>query len=214
MGFTAVIKTLCRLRTLLRLRVFFMLIATLALGISSCGHAIPRFGVSGRYLEGKDEILKSTGNMDKAIAALETVVRQEPLYQDSLTLLGRAYYRKGRYQDAHQVIQRALVVNKDDEIAWVIFGLTELTLGQDEKGLESLKGGLTLLSKVLRPGYKGYQFWDYQGTVSLALRRSVLLASKGLEEKDNLIRAGEFLLSRIEDEEWKVRYSERVKPPQ
>lgn len=208
------IDTVRQLAALPLSRISFALIATLALGISSCSHAIPRFGVAGRYLEGKDEILKSNGNMDKAIIAFETVVRQDPLYQDSLTLLGRAYYRKGRYQDAQQILQRALAVNKDDEIAWVVSGLTELRLGQDEKGLEILKGGLTLLSKVSRPGYKGYTFWDYQGTVNLALRRAVTVALKGLEEKDNLVRATELLLFRIDDEEGKVRLSERFKPPQ
>lgn len=214
MGFAEMIQALRRLATLARCRFFFMLIAVFALGISSCGHGIPRLGMGGRYLEGRDEVTKATGNVDKAIVALESVVRQDPLYQDSLTLLGRAYYKKGRYQDARQILQRALVVNKEDEIAWVVSGITELRLGQNEKGFENLKGGLTLLSKVSRPGYKGYTFWDYPGTVSLALRRTILLATKGIEEKDNLVRATEILLSRIDDEESKSRLGEQMKVPQ
>ena len=55
--------------------------------------------------------------MNRAIIALESVVKEDPTYRDSLTLLGRAYYRQGRYQDARQILMRAVAVNKDDEIA-------------------------------------------------------------------------------------------------
>ena len=55
--------------------------------------------------------------MDRAVVALEAVVMADPTYKDSLTYLGRAYYRKGRYQDAFAILQRASAVNPDNEIA-------------------------------------------------------------------------------------------------
>jgi len=86
--------------------------------ISGCSLSIPRLGIGGSYLGGRDEFLEGRGrNMDKAVVALETVVREDPTYKDSLTLLGRAYYRKGRYEDARQILKRALAVNNEDEIA-------------------------------------------------------------------------------------------------
>ena len=121
--------------------------------------------------------------MDKAVAALEYVVSQDPLYKDSLTYLGRAYYRKGRYQDAFAILQRALAVNKDDEIAWIAIGLAQLRIGQNEKGIESLKGGITLANKVMMDGYHDYLYWDTRGLIRNALRRSAFLVTKGLEEK-------------------------------
>ncbi|HME61909.1 MAG TPA: tetratricopeptide repeat protein, partial [Candidatus Binatia bacterium] len=69
--------------------------------------------------------------MDKAIVALESVVGQDPTYKSSLTYLGRAYYRKGRYRDAFAILQRAVAVNKEDEQAWLVLGVTELRLGQN-----------------------------------------------------------------------------------
>src|SRR6185295_14446808 len=106
-------------------------------------NSIPRFGTGGRYEEGRDQFLRGRGgDMDRAVVALEAVVMADPTYKDSLTYLGRAYYRKGRYQDAFAILQRALAVNKDDEQAWIALGLTQLRLGQTEKGIESLKGGV------------------------------------------------------------------------
>jgi len=81
--------------------------------------------------------------MDRAVSALETVVRDDPTYKDSLTLLGRAYYRQERFADAHVILQRAVAVNKDDEIAWMTLGITQLRLNDNARGMESLKGAVT-----------------------------------------------------------------------
>src|ERR1041384_8822664 len=91
----------------------------------ACNHAIPRFGVGGRYEEGMDQFLRGrAGNMDVAVTSLEYVVSQDPTYKKCLTYLGRAYYRKTRYQDAFAVLQRALAVDKEDETAWIALGVT------------------------------------------------------------------------------------------
>lgn len=139
--------------------------------------------------------------MDKAVAALEYVVSREPTYKNSLTYLGRAYYRKARYQDAYAILQRALAVNKDDEIGWLAMGLTQLRLGQNDRGLESLKGGITLASKVMVEGYHDYPYWDIRGTIRGAIRRTAFLLTKGLEEKDNIIQTTDRMLALIDDEE-------------
>lgn len=182
--------------------------------LSACGlgtHDIPRFGIGGHYQQGKEQFLRGRGgNMDKAVAGLEAVVRENPAYRDSLALLARAYYNQGRYQDAFMVVQRALALKKDDEIAWIVLGLSQLRLGQDQKGLESLKGGITLLARASKNGYLGYEDWDSKGTVRTALRRTVLLATKGLDEKQALIVATERLLSRIDDEENFQRVDVRI----
>lgn len=179
--------------------IFYSLFAFLS--VSGC--TIWRFGAGGRYLEARDEITRPRGgDINKAIVNLEGIVRENPTYQDSLTLLGRAYYKRGRYQDASLILQRALAVNKDDEIAWLVFGLTQLRLGEDQKGLETLKGALTLASKEMKEYYRGFQYWDRAGKVRIVLRRAVLSATKGLEEKQNLIRNVELLIAGADEEEW------------
>ncbi len=192
-------RAVCRYRLL---ATGHLLLAICYLLISGCSLSIPRLGIGGSYLGGRDEFLKGRGgNMDKAVVALETVVREDPTYKDSLTLLGRAYYRKGRYEDAGQILKRALAVNNEDEIAWIILGLTQLRLRENQKGLETLKGGITLLIKVSTDGYRDYPDWDSKGLVRRLVRRTVVLLSKGLDERKKIIRAVETLLIRLDDEE-------------
>ena len=168
----------------------------------ACTHYVPRFGIGGRYEEGKEQFLRGRGgDMDAAVVALETVVSQDPTYKNSLTYLGRAYYSKGRYQDAFAVLQRAVAVDKNDEIAWIALGLTQLRLGENDKGIESLKGGITLANKVMVDGYHNHIYWDTRGLIRASMRRSAFLLTKGAEEKNNIIQNTDRLLLMIDDEE-------------
>ena len=167
-----------------------------------CNHAIPRFCVGGRYEEGFDQFMRGRGgDMNVAVTSLEYVVSQDPTYKKCLTYLGRAYYQKGRYQDAFAVLQRALAVNKEDEIAWIALGVTQLRLNQTDKGIESLKGGITLASRVMVDGYHNYMYWDTRGLVSASMRRSAFLITKGPDEKDGIIQNTERLLALVDAEE-------------
>lgn len=170
--------------------------------LSACSQNIPRFGIGGRYEEGRAQFLRGRGgDMDKAIMALESVVTQDPTYKNSLMYLGRAYYNKGRFQDAFAVLQRAVVVDREDEQAWIALGLTQLRLGQNEKGIESLKGGVTLANKVMVDGYHNYIYWDTRGLIRASLRRSAFLLVKGVEEKENIIQNTDRMLALIDEEE-------------
>jgi tetratricopeptide (TPR) repeat protein len=167
-----------------------------------CSHAIPRFGIGGHYEEGRDQFLRGrAGSMDVAITALESVVSQDPTYKYSLTYLGRAYYRKGRYKDAYAILQRASAVNADDEQAWIALGLTQLRVGQSDKGLETLKGGITWASKSLVDGYRNFMYFDTRGLIRASIRRSAFLLTKGTEETNNIIEATDRLLAQVDDEE-------------
>jgi tetratricopeptide (TPR) repeat protein len=170
--------------------------------LSACIHSLPRFGLGGQYEEAKEQfMLGNTGDMDKAVVALESVVRESPTYKDSLTLLGRAYYRKARFEDAHAILQRALAVKKDDEIAWLVLGAAQLRLNQDDKGLEAMKGGITLLSRVAVNGYRDYPIWDTRGTVRTSIQRTAFFLAKGMEAKEEILGSLNTLLFRIDDEE-------------
>lgn len=170
-------------------------------GLAGCWRP-PGIGVGGKYNDALTEMGKTQrgGNVDRAIVDLEYVVRRNPRYKDSLTQLGRAYYYAGRYAAAFEVLKRAVTLNKDDEIAWIVIGLTQLRRGDDERGLESLKGGLTLLAKVTQKGYREIEdvYWDGRGLVRRSLRRSISLARKGIGEKRRILASAELLLHRID----------------
>jgi tetratricopeptide (TPR) repeat protein len=177
--------------------------ATLVAFLVSCSQDyIPRFGIGGRYEEGKEQFLRGRGgDMDKAVEALEFVVSKDPTYKNSLMYLGRAYYRKGRFQEAHAILQRAVALNHEDEIAWIAYGAAQLRVGQVDKGIESLKGGITLASKQMVDGYHNYMYWDTRGLIRASIRRSAFLLTRGAEEKDNIIQATDRLLAQVDDEE-------------
>ena len=176
--------------------------AFVCFGAVSCSNTLPRFGLGGQYEEGKDQFFRGRGgDMDRAVASLEYVVSRDPTYKNSLTYLGRAYYRKERYKDAYAILQRAVAVNKDDEVAWLALGVTQLRLGQNEQGIETLKGGITLASKVLVEGYHNYERWDIKGTIRASIRRCAFYLTKGVEEKENIIQSTDRLLALIDDEE-------------
>jgi tetratricopeptide (TPR) repeat protein len=161
-------------------------------------------GVGGAYNEGKYELLRRVGgDMDKAIDRFEYIAKEDPTYRDSLTQLGRAYYRKGRYQDAHVILQRAVALNPQDDIGWLVYGISQLRLGDTARGFESVRGGLTLFNKATINGsYRNYKSWDPAGRVKASLRRAVFLAAKESEAKDELIRSVEAVLSAVDDEEF------------
>ena len=170
--------------------------------LSACASSLPRWGAGGHYEAGKEEFLRGKGgNMDRAIAELETVVRENPTYKDSLTLLGRAYYNKARYQDAAAILQRAVVVKKDDEIAWIVLGAARLRLNQNEEGLEAMKGGISLLSRAAVDGYRNYPMWDTRGLIRASIRRTAFILTKEGNNKDEILSEVNTLLSRIDDED-------------
>ncbi len=186
------------------------ILAVFLAGFTGCTHNIPRFGLGGQYEEGKEQfMLGSAGDMDRAVVALERVARENAAYKDSLTLLGRAYYRKARFEDAFAISQRALAVKKDDEIAWLVLGAAQLRLNQDDKGLDAMKGGITLLSKVSMNGYRDFPIWDSRGNIRASIQRTAFFLAKGVEAKQEIFGSLNTLLSRIDDEE---NYQRRQTP--
>lgn len=200
----------------LRLRGVAVAAALFCAGLlSGCSditkHDIPRLGAAGRYTEAREQFLKGPGgDMGKAIADLDGIVRDDPTYKDSLTLLGRAYYKQGTYETSRQILQRAVRVNKEDEIAWLTLGMAQLRLGEDDKGLETLQGAVTLLSKVSKSGYRSFDEWDSKGLVRSYISRSVVELRKGPDAKQSLLRTCEALLARIDDEEYYQRQASKM----
>ena len=141
------------------------------------------------------------GSLDYAVLFLKDVVSEDPRLEGALTLLGTAYYRLGRYQEAFKILQRALAVNRNDEIAWLVLGLAQLRLGQDEKGINSLKGAITLLNKASTSGYRGFPNWDSKGLVRSAMRRAAFRLVRVPGIKEDIIESCELLLGRVDEEE-------------
>ncbi len=188
------------LRSALALGLVVLLLAS---GCSFLDFRLPALGKAGKYRTAKRDLALPRGaGASTAVPLLEAIVKEDPFYRDALTQLGRAYYQQRRYQVALQILRRAVLVDKEDEIAWLLLGLTRLRLGDDQKGLESFKGGLSLLyKKATKYDYRGYESWDKNKVVQSSIRRAIFQVQKGgLENKRRLIRSGELILTRIDDE--------------
>ena len=140
----------------------------------------------GDVTKGQAQVREAGAVIGYGCAALDAVVRVKNQLQGSLTLLGRAYYNTGNYEVARQILQRALLVNKDDEIAWMALGLAQLRLGEDDKGIETLQGAITLISKVSKSGYRDFNEWDSKALVRTYISRSAVDVRKGTEAKASI----------------------------
>jgi tetratricopeptide (TPR) repeat protein len=171
--------------------------------LSACGVRLPAVGIEGHYRQGRSLLIRpDRGTVGQSVSYLEEVAKRDPFYKDTLTLLARALYYQGVYQDAFQFAQRAVVVDKEDGIAWLMLGLIRLRLGDDEAGLENVKTGVALINKVSKNGYRGYVRWDINDVIRSSIRRTMVVITRdGLINKDEVIRASEQILTRMDDEE-------------
>jgi hypothetical protein len=95
-----------------------------------------------------------------------------------------------------------------------MYGLTQLRTGQDQKGIDSIKGALVLLNKVSKNGYRGFPNWDSKGLVRKAMRRAVLqVRREDSTGKERIIESCEVLLRRVDDEELAQQSESPAKGP-
>ncbi len=152
-----------------------------------------------KYRLGKFFVMtQPKGRANDAIFLLAEVALENPAYKDTLRLLGTAYYWAEKYSEAFKLLSRSLIVIKEDEIAWLLYGLTQFRLGDEQMGIDSLKGGLSLLHERSQPGYLGLLNWDAQGLVKRDLHRAaIIVAQAELSRKAELIRVIEILILRV-----------------
>ena len=153
-----------------------------------------------KYRLGKFFVITSPkGKANDAVTLLVDVAVENPLYKNTLTLLGAAYYWQGNNYEASKFSSRALAVKKDDEIAWLIYGLTQLKLEEHRKGTDSLKAGLTLLNKQSKSG--NLESLSPPASIRRDFRRAVFAVDKAdPAQKAETINAVENLLLRIIEE--------------
>ena len=91
-------------------------------------------------------VLIELGQYDKAISELKTVMK-DLTYGDiskSLTNLGLAYFKKGQYQDAKKRLSEALKANRENCLAYNLFGRSQLELGELNQAASSLDSAVVL----------------------------------------------------------------------
>ena len=105
--------------------------------------------LKGEYTEARNNwarVLIELGQYDKAISELKTVLK-DLTYADTgkaLTNLGLAHFRRGKYQEAKKHLSQALKVNRENCLAYTLFGRSQLELGEVQSAASSLDSAVVL----------------------------------------------------------------------
>jgi tetratricopeptide (TPR) repeat protein len=155
----------------------------------------------------------SIGNYQTARGYFESAAQVDPsyVYHSDLpggsvqSYLGRVDYVTERYAQARGELERALSIDKDDNVARLYLGLTFARMGDRENGLREIHSAmqglydwLMYVQEHFRNSYG--QFWDINGTIRAAIRVDLaMIASKEINWP-TLLADGEWLGKKMDEE--------------
>ena len=173
---------------------------------------------SGQVERGRRAIL--TNDPEGALPYLSEAAKNDPNYvytydrfrENVWTYLGRAQYLTKRYAEARQSFERALSLDRDDQLARLYLGLTLTRLGDSARGV-----------KEIQTGMKGIQDWlDYMERTrafeaywdpAREIRKTAAKYSGGAPGSDfsldQLVADAEWMGKRLEEEVEYVRRDRR-----
>ena len=146
-------------------------------------------GVGTDVLAGRNAL--QTGRPNDAVGYLTRAAAIDPNYQTGnrvsegvLTLLGRAYYETGKYDDARKTLEKAVSIYKDDPLAHLYLGLTLLRDGDRERGRKEIDVGLNGINETLEyiTADRVYGFyWDPGMQIRKAVKTTLAAKLDGAE---------------------------------
>lgn len=95
-------------------------------------------------------VLIELNQYDKAISELKTVLK-DLTYSDTskaFTNLGLAHFRRGQYQEAKRSLSQALKTNRENCLAYTLFGRSQMELGETQAAATSLDSAVVLCQPV------------------------------------------------------------------
>jgi tetratricopeptide (TPR) repeat protein len=196
-------------------RIYILALLTALLSATACSNLKAGSDVdSGRlaYLIGDNE---------SALSYFQSAAQVDPNYvygtalqQNVLTYVGRMEYATGRLQQARQTLEKALSTNTDPNMVRLYLGLTIARNGDREQGLKEIEGGmrgihdwLDYINQAFRFSYG--QFWDMRGEIRSSIQSDLAMLSGKDIDWERLIKDGEWLGKRLEEETDLARRSER-----
>jgi tetratricopeptide (TPR) repeat protein len=155
----------------------------------------------------------SIGNYPTARSYFESAAQVDPnyIYHSDLpggsvqSYLGRADYVTERYAQARGELERALAIDKDDNVARLYLGLTFARMGDQVNGLKEIQSPMQALYDWIwyvqeHFRYSYGQFWDINGTIRAAIRVDLaMIASKEINWP-TLLADGEWLGKKMDEE--------------
>jgi tetratricopeptide (TPR) repeat protein len=161
-----------------------------------------------------------TGNNEAALAYFYSAAQKDPEYRYGTALrqgiwsyVGRSEYATGRLPQARQTLEKALLTNKDEDVARLYLGLTFARSGDRQRGLKEIEDGMRGIHGWLEWVTEAHrfsfgQFWDPARAIRTAIRSDLAMISSREFDWQKLISDGEWIAMQMEEEGDKARRDE------
>ncbi len=152
------------------------------------------------------------GDNEAALGYFASAARRDPNYvygtalrQGVWNYVGRAEYATGKYPQAQQSLERALTLNREDNLARLYLGLTLARQGDRQKGLGEIATGMKGIHAWLEyitqaHRYSHGQYWDPTRQIRTTIQGDLAMISGRDVDWQKLIPSGEWLGQRMEEE--------------
>jgi tetratricopeptide (TPR) repeat protein len=121
--------------------------------------------------------------------------------------LGRADHETQRYASARRLLQQAIVINKNDNVARLYLGLTLAQMGDRENGLKQIQAGLkgiydwiVYVRQNFSAGNEYGQFWDQNGTIRAAIQVDLNMIASNQIDWPKLLADGASIGKQMDNE--------------
>lgn len=176
------------------------------------------FQIGGQFQSGRRALLAN--NPEAALPYFLAVADSDPNYvyrsmdyrEGIWTYVGRTQYAVGQFKEARQSLERALAIDKNDNLARLYLGLTLLRSGETSRGLKELEAGMRGLHEWLEYLQRSRPFeayWDPARDIRGAIEKNLDNISGKDFDRQQLIASAEWLGQRMESEIDRARQDER-----
>lgn len=197
----------------MKTRTMLMLLSLL-ISISAC----TSFYAGSDVAAGRRALLG--GNNEAALTYFQSAAQRDPNYkygtafqQGILSYVGRSEYAIGRLPQARETLEKALTANRDEDIARLYLGLTYARIGDRQRGLKDIEGGMRGINDWIEWVTEAHrfsfgQFWDPAREIRTAIQGDLAMISGREFDWQKLITDGEWIAKRMEEEIDKARLDE------
>jgi tetratricopeptide (TPR) repeat protein len=160
------------------------------------------------------------GNNEMALSYFQRAAQRDPNYkhgtafqQGILSYVGRTEYAVGQLPQARQTLEKALMANKEEDLARIYLGLTLARSGDRQRGLKEIEGGirgvhdwLDYINEAHRFSFG--QFWDPAREIRSAIQGDLAMITGREFDWQKLIASSEWIAQRMEEESDRARQDE------
>jgi tetratricopeptide (TPR) repeat protein len=176
------------------------------------------YNTGGQFVAGRQALLR--GDPQTALGYFLVAAQSDPNYvfraayfhEGVWTYVGRTQYATKRYPEARQSLERALSMDRDDNMARLYLGLTLARSGDLSRGVKEIESAMRGIHDWLeyinrtRP-FEAY--WDPARNIRKAIEKDLDYISAKDFNPEQLIADAEWLGKRMEEEIDYVRRDER-----